>query len=473
MEKVLSFNFPELSVEDEVLLRRAIRAQRAQVLNNTLEKAASPELSERLGERVSSVRAFLGEMVFLSNKNPDLFWQVTDHWATSFLLSRLLDPYGPTDPAQLDILTSNLNGLLLFERLLNGTSVDSSATYKTYVDGHGRIHGLFHDASLEFKDERFRGRTVVWNCSPTEAAVRFVDEDSPEFTIQLPVQDNPFVEVVALSSSESTKFPVLEEVIVWGKPKTLLEGTYENSENNESDWHPLTLKDSLSKAQTVIRSVWPEAWGWLEALVPAFVDMGTPPSRSMRFSSSYDPGSPIFMSRVDNYLAHAEDVIHVIKNHRLLLVADTPHFNSWRDMRQIYASPDRQDPRPLRGLIIGVHAFLTVNELKKRVLEQEGSESLHREMTETHYMNLFAFRTILEHEEFGDYGKRLFVQMGRALAEHHSVIKSIATAEMENFAEQKILSHLAGVEKQSSEIKNAVPLYRNWDETAQLAASFN
>ncbi|HEV2705662.1 MAG TPA: HEXXH motif-containing putative peptide modification protein [Pyrinomonadaceae bacterium] len=474
MEKVLSFSFPQLSVEDEVILRRAIRAQRAQVLNNTLEKAKSPELYERLGERrVQAVHTFLAEMILLSNQNPDLFWQITDHWATSFLLSRLYDQYGPTDPVQLNKLVSNLNGLLLFERLLNGT-LESPATYITYVDANGRIHGLLHDTSLEFKDEAFNGKEVEWVCSASEASVRFADKDEPEFTIPLPLKANQFVEFYPLASSDMTGFPVLEETVVWGRPKTLLEGTYENSDNTEEGWNPLSLKDSLAKAQTVIKNVWPEAYGWLETLIPAFVDMGVPPSRSMRFSSSYDPGSPIFMSRVDNHLAHAEDVLHEIQHHRLLLFADTPHFKSWRDQRQIYASPYRQDPRPLRGLIIGIHAFLTVNELKKRVLEkQAGAEFLHREMTETHYMNLFAFRTILEHEEFGDYGKQLFVQMGRALADHHTVIKSFATSEMGRVAEEKLLGHIAVVEQQSSEIQNTTPIYRNWDETARLAATLN
>lgn len=474
METILNFSFPQLSVEDEVQLRRAIRAQRAQVLNNTLEKAKSPELLERLGERVLGVHAFLGEMIFLSSANQDLFWQVTDHWSTSFLLSRLFDQQGPTDPAQLDKLISNLNGLLLFERLLNGAPGERSGFYTTHADAHGRIHGLLHDFSLEFKDEGFRGKTVEWSCSPAEAAARIAGEDEPEFTIDLPMRDNPFVALVPLASSETTGFPVLEETVVWGRPKTLLEGNYENSENPEAGWNPLTLKESIAKAQVVIRNVWPEAFGWVETLIPAFVDMGAPPSKSMRFSSSYDPGSPIFMSRVDNHLAHAEDVLHEIQHHRLLLFADTPHFKCWRDFRQIYASPYRQDPRPLRGLIIGVHAFLTVNELKKRVHEQEGgSDSLHRDMTETHYMNLFAFRTILEHEEFGDYGKQLFGQMARALAEHHTFIRSVATPDMGDFAERKILDHIAVVEKQSSEIQNTSPLYRNWDETARLAASYN
>ena len=94
-------------------------------------------------------------------------------------------------------------------------------------------------------------------------------------------------------------------------------------------------------------------------------------------------------------LCHAEDVVHEVQHHRLLLFASETHFKTWNDLRQIYVSPYRPDPRPLRGLYIGLHAFLAVNKLKKRLLEEGGApENLIPEVIDTHYKNLFVFRTI-------------------------------------------------------------------------------
>ena len=472
MEKILTFNFPQLSVEDKVLLRRILRAQRAQTLNDTLEKAKSPEVSERLGERVREVHRFLGEMVFLSKNNPDLFWQILDHWSAQFLLSRLLlDPEGPDDPDHLDQLVSNLSAILLFERLMSSTPTNTSATYITHTDEHGRVHGLLHGVSLEFQNEKFRKQVVEWVCSADDVTVLLSGQDEPEFTLQLPLQDNSFVKFIPLTSLESIRFPIINEVAVYGKPMTRFIGAYKNADHGETEWTPLTLKDSLTQAQATLQDLWPEALEWAGTLVPAFVDMGIPPTR-IRFSSSYEPGSPIFMSRVDNHLTHAEDVVHEIQHHRLFLFAGPPHFKSWRDLRQFYISPYRPDPRPLRGLIIGMHAFLTVNELKKRRMVGH-SEPLTREMAEIHYKNLFAFRSIIEHEEFGDLGKELCKQMAHTVAEHHSIVSSTISSEMEKSIEDSIRRHIAMVQTEASELRNVTPIYFNWNETAQLAASFS
>ncbi len=474
MEKALPFYFPPLTVEDKVQLRRHIRAQRAQSLNDTLAKLKTPEFSSKLGERVPQVVSFLGEVISLSRQNQDLFWQVLDHWSMPFILSRvLLDPEGPDDPEHLDHLVSNLSNILLFERLQGDTTVSTPATYITHTDHRGMIHGLLQDLSLEFRDESFRGRKVEWFCSGGEVSARLAGSEQPAFTLRLPVSDNQFFKFVPLTSMESVNFPILDETTVYGKPLTRFIGAYDNPSKEVAEWTPLTLQESLGKAQELIGRLWPEALEWAVTLVPAFVDMGKPPGR-IRFSSSYESGSPIFMSRVDDYLIHAEDLVHEIQHHRLYLVAGTSAFKCWRRLENHYVSPYRPDPRPLRGLILGVHAFLTVNELKKRLVEQgEASEAMIRQMVDVHYKNLFSFRTLLEYEEFGDDGRELFREMGRVLAEHHSLITSAATAEMLDAGDRQISKHVAMVEKQSTELKNAVPIFRNWDETARLAASFN
>jgi hypothetical protein len=119
-----------------------------------------------------------------------------------------------------------------------------------------------------------------------------------------------------------------------------------------------------------------------------------------------------------------------------------------------------------------MHAFLTVNELKKRRMVGH-SEPLTREMAEIHYKNLFAFRSIIEHEEFGDLGKELCKQMAHTVAEHHSIVSSTISSEMEKSIEDSIRRHIAMVQTEASELRNVTPIYFNWNETAQLAASFS
>jgi hypothetical protein len=361
----------------------------------------------------------------------------------------------------------------LFERLLSRGPTAGPATYTTRTDGRGRIHGLLQDLSLEFQEESFRDVVVEWECSPSEVTVCLTGRGEPAFTLPLPVADNPWFKFLPLTEVESLNFPIIDETTVYGKPLTRFIGAYDNPARDVADWTPLTLEESLRKAQDVVGQLWPEALEWAVTLVPAFVDMGKPPGR-IRFSSSYESGSPIFMSRVEDHLIHAEDMVHEIQHHRLYLVAGTSAFKCWRSPEKEFVSPYRPDPRPLRGLIIGVHAFLTVNELKRRLTEQgERSEAFIEQMVDIHYKNLFAFRTLLEHEEFGGPGRELFQEMGHVLAEHHALISSAATPEMLMAGDKQISKHIAMVEEQSSEIKNATTLYRNWDETARLAAMFN
>lgn len=473
MEQVFSFDFPQLSTGDKVLLRRAIRGQKVQVLSSILDKVNSPDISEKLGEHTSDLRRFWAELIFHSKQNPDLFWQIADHWATSLLLSRLLNQYGGTAEADTDKLISNLNGLLLFERLLNGSPDNTSASYITHTDNQGRLHGLMHDTSLKFHDERFREKRVQWDFTSDEVTVYPADLSAPEFTLSLPIEENSYFKFLPLINSKVADLPIFDESNVWGSSQAASDEGDKNPDQNGHNSLPLKMEESLSGAQEIIKELWPEALEWIDSIIPAFVDMGIPPNGTARISSSYNPGAPIFLGRVGDPFDHAEDVIHEVQHHRLLMVAGISHFKSWIDVREIYISPYRQDPRPMRGLILGIHAFLTVNELKKRMISRgHASKDLIQQMVDIHYKNLFTYRTIIEHDEFGDFGKELFKQMGRVLSEHHSFIRSVATPDLERAAEQRVQKHVGTFEEGISEIKNADSFYRNWDETARLAANF-
>jgi HEXXH motif-containing protein len=473
MSKLLAFQFPELCNEDKASLRRVIRALRAQVLHNALGSAKSSELADRLGEHLLSVHRFLGELISLSDDEPDLFWRAVDHWSTAFLLSRLFDPQAePYAPEQLARLTSNLSGLLLFERLTGRKPMKTSSTYATRTDSHGRIFGLLHGLTLEIHDPAYHDETVEWICSSTNATVQLRDRNDKKMIVQLPLQDDTRVRLAPIATAGSSGFPVLDEAALWDKPRFRLGGVYEAQDAIRAGaWN---LTDSLSQAQETLKSIWPSANEWLVEMIPAFVDMGALPNNTSRFSSSFDPGTPIFLSRVDDPICHAEDAVHELQHHRLVLVADDNSFKSWSSPQRSYVSPYRPDPRPLRGVLLGLHAFLTVNELRKKMIERkQGSGTTVQEMVQTHYMNLFAFRTVLEHEELGPNGKELFSQIACTLSSHHVFITSLGTPELKRTAEQNVSIHIESVVRQASDLKNTTPMFSDWNQTYHMAASFS
>jgi hypothetical protein len=473
MEKLFSFGFTELSAEDRDMLHRMVRVQRLQILKDTLARVKASELTERLNGRGPEVIQYLGEIVSISKQDTDRFWQILDRWPLPFCLARLLYPDELQDSDHTDHLISNLGAILLFERLLSDVPRDGSAKYVTQVNEDGCIYGLSHGVKARFQEKHFQKRKVEWTCLPREAAVRIVGEDEVEFTVAIPVRDNPHIKLTPLES-QTEHFRVLEENAIFGSSINRIVGDYDLTATGGYD--PLPLVRSLGQAEGVLSDLWPEALEWAETLIPAFVDLGTPPD-NIRLSASYESSSPVFLSRVENHFLHAEDMIHEAQHQRLFLFAGPPHFKSWQDLRQVYVSPYRPDPRHLRGVIVGIHAFLAVNELRRRMIERkQGARNVILQMAELHFENLFAFRTILEHEEFSESCEGLFKQMARTIAQHHSLIRSAITKEFERACDDKICTHIAMVQKQATEanteLRNTSAIYRNWDETARLTANF-
>lgn len=234
---------------------------------------------------------------------------------------------------------------------------------------------------------------------------------------------------------------------------------------------PLALAESLAASRGLLHGLWPEILGWAGLLVPAFADMGGPPSLVVHRSASYGPGTPIFLTKVGDPFKHAEDIVHELQHERFFLLADRSSIGSWSDLRQRFISPYRSDPRPLRGLQVGLHAFLAVNELRLRALERLAAEDLLWLLIKTHRLNLFAFRTLHEHEELGPPALALFAQMACQLARQHGRIDALAPAGMRQRAEEQLRRHRASVASAPG-IVNAADLYQDWDETAAIAASY-
>jgi len=106
------------------------------------------------------------------------------------------------------------------------------------------------------------------------------------------------------------------------------------------------------------------------------------------------------------------------------------------------------------------------------ILQGHAEGGLAGAMSDTHYLNLFAFRTIVENEIFDELGRRLFLGIARTLADHDLFVRSVASPDLEKSVNSKLSNHIASVEKQASGLKNGGYHYRNWSETSGIAATF-
>lgn len=239
----------------------------------------------------------------------------------------------------------------------------------------------------------------------------------------------------------------------------------------EPGWTALSFTGGLDSAHDLLAELWSEEIDWLTAMVPAFVDMGGPPSRWVHRSGSYGAGSPIVLSKVDEALKHAEDLVHELQHERFHLLADVATLPCWNDRRQVYVSPYRSDPRPLRGVLLGIHAFVAVNELRLRAAAAGvESEKLAERLLNTHLLNLFAFRTLHDHERFEGAHRRLFADLAAALVRHHPAVLELAPPGALTSCHAAIVRHaerLRGVEG----IRNLGPEVLAWSDIAELAAA--
>jgi hypothetical protein len=240
----------------------------------------------------------------------------------------------------------------------------------------------------------------------------------------------------------------------------------------EDGWTALPFAEGLDRAHDLLAELWPEEIAWLTAMVPAFVDMGGPPSRWVHRSGSYGAGSPIVLSKVDDPFKHAEDLVHELQHERFNLLADVATLPCWNDRRQIYVSPYRSDPRPLRGVLLGIHAFVAVNELRLRAAARGvASDKLAERLLNTHLLNLFAFRTLHDHERFEGDHRRLFADLAGTLVRHHPAVFELAPPGAMTSCHAAITRHaerLRGV----AGIRNLGPEVFAWTEIAELAAVY-
>jgi hypothetical protein len=234
----------------------------------------------------------------------------------------------------------------------------------------------------------------------------------------------------------------------------------------------LPLAESLGLAAERFATLWPEIVVWARVMVPVYVDQGTPGDLNTHYSASTGCGSPIFFGRGVDPFRHAEDLVHELQHSRFLLLTPTRAFGSLSNREARFASAYRRDPRPLRGLLLGLHAFLGVNELRLRALRAGQSDAVDRRvLLKSHRANLFAFRTLARHDHIAPEGQALFAAFGAALAEQDEAIESAVTDEMKRTFDAGLAEHIAAAQQAAgAPLDNVAPEYRNWKAIVELAA---
>ncbi|MDQ3973521.1 MAG: HEXXH motif-containing putative peptide modification protein [Actinomycetota bacterium] len=458
-----------LDPDERERLRKRLLAYRAAHLSSLFGALQEDATSERLGSCAPSVQRFMAELSVLSATDPGAFERLIHHWAPTFLLRRLLYGVG-LSPTQQQMVASNLEGALLFDRLARPSPGREAARYATVTDDRGRVCSLTHDFWVRLEPGHNARTSVVWYVESDRVTVQGPATNGTRPAVDLPwTASDPPVDVVPFPLAAGWGLPIIDDSDVLGVG-SVSPADLELGQRDEPSWRPRPLSETLEGAHRLLADLWPEVIDWTHVLVPAFVDMGTP-SPEVHHSSTHGAGSPVFLTRVSDPLLHAEDIVHELQHERFHLLLDPTRFASSQDSAASYVSPYRTDPRPLRGLHVALHAFTAVNEFRLRLCAQGADDRrLLQQMLRSHRMNLFAFQTISDYEQFDAEGRRYWVDVAAALAHQHELIEPRAGPEMSRHVDDLIEAHAREVSTSADGLRNVSARYLAWADIAAHAA---
>ncbi len=203
------------------------------------------------------------------------------------------------------------------------------------------------------------------------------------------------------------------------------------------------LPASLAYAYDVLSAVWPDTASWLRLLVPAMLRVRQSSASAARLSGSFGPGYPIYLSETTQPYLHAEDVVHELQHLRFQIWRATSGWPPPAPAGDRFVSPFRPDLRPLIGVHLGLHAFMTVNDLR---LHPSGplpfTAAAVADTAVMHQRNLFAFQSVSAHEARSPQGDRYLEAVAARLASQHDAITQLATRTVRLRAERALARHI-------------------------------
>jgi HEXXH motif-containing protein len=390
-------------------LRDELRRRRAQLVRLAITRPDQPRASVSLLQ-AAVLRRVLAQIARreLAEHLPCL-----DNWAVALAIKNVFR--APQSETAFQLLLAEL----LFIADGSGASLLSGLSFDLCTDADGSIHAP--GAAVRVTWTGGAPPSLHWTCGQRSAEV--MDPTSGRSaTVPLPLTSAPAGGPVTVTAYDHV--PGLDLAVL---PRAAAGacgfGSLPYCAGNGSS--ALTLVESVDGASRLLQRIWPERLAWMTALLPAIIDLGTTDGGRRRLSGSFEPGIPIYFSRVSEPFSHAEDLVHELQHLRFpLTIPANEWFARWTDMACEYTSPYRPDPRPLQGVHLGLHAFVAVIEFRLRALDLDHAPFSLRDLVDTHWRNLYACATILAHEELSAKGRRYYCDIARRLIEQDGQIRN-------------------------------------------------
>jgi len=261
------------------------------------------------GNPVPGINGYLTGVSALLTSAPERGLEFAAHWGTAFFLPAILE-----QPTQSSSACARLMMSLLFEKLQDGSSplkAHDSPARRTLMMGRctrSQKTGAFDCDRLAEPNAQ-----LIWQCGRNSATLRAAENVIESVEVALPLTTDGTDEEVAFlpfSRTDSWSVPVIES----GKAALLLEDEYSGQRpeaglEDGSVKQALPLSVSLWHAHQILKEAWPEVLPWAK---PSYRIRRHRPSTSQttRLSGSFGPGIPIYLSKVTDPFAHAEDIVH-------------------------------------------------------------------------------------------------------------------------------------------------------------------
>ncbi len=398
--------------------------------------------------------------------------EICNHWSTILVLELLVDEFRNLRRSyRIQCLITCLSAIMIEVRISNSSVIYENANYRT-IDS---IYCFFSGQEIINSNGTKFSQELIWCFNKNKVTIysEVSGNQVGEFSIPLkegfpgaPIQIVPLTKLVTFDSVSIDGDNPLSKGYHFDE---ILEGV------EPADWKPVPISKSVDAVYPLLEQFWPETIDWLKILVPAFVDRAGIAYRNKANSYTWGPGTPIFLSKVENPLYHASVIIHELQHQRYLLFTNLDDFLILNTSEMLFISPWRDDPRPLFGLVLGLHAFLAENAFRSRILPyfDSISDDLSDKMFSDHRKNLFAFRTILDFEpKMSLTEKQLFLEMTHKLLEQHKLIEPQASVTQRIHFDAWLDGHINSVCSLSQKLVNTSEYYKNWEETNRIAAEY-
>jgi HEXXH motif-containing protein len=186
---------------------------------------------------------------------------------------------------------------------------------------------------------------------------------------------------------------------------------------SEEDW-----RSAADTAVHWVAEYWPELFHEMTFLLRQIVPVGFYKDRHL--SASYREGiGTVYLSLIPNPMIMTEALIHEFQHNKLNMAsyADPLLENAFSPL---YASPLRPDPRPLWGILMGVHAFLPVAEILRKMRAAKhpaaSGPAFEKRFSDIDSKNDRAMETLKAHGRWTPVGEKLLGALDALHARHRA-----------------------------------------------------